>query len=292
MDGELWKVLYPVLEQEGKNFERRFVHYSDAQILKVFLWAGLHDRPICWACQPENWPAEGRPDRLPVPGTMSKRLRRLSIWLLLLAVLGALQQPQPRHLVQAVDAKPLPISGYSKDRGARWGRATAGLAKGYKLFGIVDSGEQRIEAFEVGPMDESEVKVASRLLPRLTVGGREGYVLGDALYDTNPLHRQAAALHCQLLAPRKKPHGGLGHRPHHPARLRALELLPTPFGQDLYALRTGIERFFGHAGNFGGGLGPLPNWVRTPRRVALWVGGKIVINAARLARLHPRPTAA
>jgi hypothetical protein len=292
MDGELWELLYPVVEQEGKNFERRFVQYRDAQILAVYLWAVLHDRPICWACALENWPVPLRPARLPVPGTMSKRLRRLSVWLLLLAVLQALQQHQPRHLAQTVDAKPLPIGGYSKDRGARWGRATAGQAKGYKLFGIVDGGGQRVEAWEVGPMDESEVRVAGRLLPRLAAAGWEGYVLGDALYDTNPLHRQVAAQHGQLLAPRKKPHGGLGHRPHHPARLRALALLPTPFGRQLYALRTGIERYFGQATSFGGGLGPLPSWVRTPRRVTLWVGVKIAINAARLARHHPHPAAA
>jgi hypothetical protein len=292
MDGELWKVLYPVVEQESKNFARRFVHYSDAQILEVYLWAVLHDRPICWACKAQNWPVGQRPAQLPVPGTMSKRLGRLSVWLLLLAVLRALQQTQPRHLVQTVDAKPLPIGGYSKDRGARWGRATAGLAKGYKLFGIVDGGGQRLEAWEVGPMNESELKVAGRLLPTLTQEGWQGYVLGDSLYDTNPLHRQIAAQHCQLLAPRKKPRGGLGHRSHHASRLRALALLPTPFGQQLYALRTGIERYFGQATSFGGGLGPLPSWVRTPRRVTLWVGGKIVINAARLARHRPSPAAA
>lgn len=284
MDGELWKVLYPVLEQEGKRFQRRFVHYSDARILQVYLWAVLHDRPVCWACDAANWPVEQRPPGLPTPGTMSKRLRRLSVGMLLLAVLRALQERQPRHLVQSVDAKPLPIGGYSKDRGARWGRATAGFAKGYKLFGIVDGGGRRLEAWEVGPMNESEVRVAGRLLPALAARGWEGYVLGDALYDSNPLHRLAATQHCQLLAPRKKPQGGLGHRRHHPARLRGLELLDTPFGQQLYALRTGIERYFGQATSFGGGLGPLPSWVRTPRRVTLWVAGKIVINAARLAR--------
>ncbi len=34
-------------------------------------------------------------------------------------------------------------------------------------------------------------------------------------------------------------------------------------------------------GNFGGGLGPLPNWVRTPHRVAAWVQGKILVFSAR-----------
>jgi hypothetical protein len=46
-DGEFWEILYPVVEQEGKNFAQRFVQISEAQILAVYLWAVLHDRPIC-----------------------------------------------------------------------------------------------------------------------------------------------------------------------------------------------------------------------------------------------------
>ena len=42
-------------------------------------------------------------------------------------------------------------------------------------------------------------------------------------------------------------------------------------------MRGGVERAFGQVGNFGGGLSPLPNWVRRPRRVALWVAGKFMI---------------
>ena len=30
-------------------------------------------------------------------------------------------------------------------------------------------------------------------------------------------------------------------------------------------------------GKLGGGLSPLPNWVRTPHRVALWVQAKMLI---------------
>ena len=57
--------------------------------------------------------------------------------------------------------------------------------------------------------------------------------------------------------------------------------VPRGFGAQLLHDRNGIERRFGLMGNFGGGLGPLPNWVRTPRRVALWVQGKLLIFMAR-----------
>ncbi|NLU22685.1 MAG: hypothetical protein GXW89_18555, partial [Phycisphaerae bacterium] len=69
-----------------------------------------------------------------------------------------------------------------------------------------------------------------------------------------------------------------------PSRLRAIALWPTPFGQALYACRTSVERCFGNLVSFGGGLGPLPAWVRRPHRVATWVQMKIIINAARTAR--------
>jgi hypothetical protein len=62
--------------------------------------------------------------------------------------------------------------------------------------------------------------------------------------------------------------------------------VPPTFGQTLLAARGGIERSFGLWGNGGGGLSPLPNWVRRPRRVALWVAGKIMFNGARYALKH------
>jgi hypothetical protein len=39
-------------------------------------------------------------------------------------------------------------------------------------------------------------------------------------------------------------------------------------------------------GSFGGGLQPLPNFVRRPRRVALWVTAKLVINGLRICKNH------
>ena len=42
----------------------------------------------------------------------------------------------------------------------------------------------------------------------------------------------------------------------------------------------------GNAGSFGGGLGPLPNWVRRLDRVTKWVWCKLLINAARI--IHRR----
>jgi hypothetical protein len=50
------------------------------------------------------------------------------------------------------------------------------------------------------------------------------------------------------------------------------------------ALRGRIERSFGNAVCFAGGLGPLPAWVRRMHRVFLWVMAKLVINGVRIFR--------
>ena len=47
-----------------------------------------------------------------------------------------------------------------------------------------------------------------------------------------------------------------------------------------------IERSFGNASAFAGGLAPLPAWVRGLARVRTWVWAKLIINAIRAQRLR------
>ena len=124
-------------------------------------------------------------------------------------------------------------------------------------------------AWEVRPANHAEPTTARLLLNRL---GGAGYLVGDSSYDSNPLHEQAARRRHQVVAPPKKRQGaGQGHHPQSRHRLRALELLRHPFGEALYKSRAYVERCFGHLTSFGGGLGPLPSWVRRLHRVRLWV---------------------
>jgi hypothetical protein len=51
-------------------------------------------------------------------------------------------------------------------------------------------------------------------------------------------------------------------------------------------MRSDIERRLGNLCCFGGGLAPLPAWVRTPHRVARWVAAKLIINGLRQCRLQ------
>ena len=157
------------------------------------------------------------------------------------------------------------------------------MAKGYKLHAVWGDGPVPL-AWDVRPMNEAEPAVAAELVAALSGAG---YLLADAAYDSNRLHEAAGAAGYQLVAPRKRPRGGLGHRPHSPRRLRSIELLAGRFGRSLHRLRDGIERAFARLTNPAGGLGPLPNWVRRLRRVRMWVQGKLILHGLRAS---PRPT--
>jgi hypothetical protein len=300
MEGELWGAVYRlVLEEASRRERRKRVRYSDAAVLGVFLWAAVHDRPVCWACDARNWPPHLRWRALPSESRMSERLRTLSVLQLLGAVLERLASLAPPPLVRAVDGKPLPVGGHSKDRDADWGRSAGGAwEKGYKMFDVWGGGVVP-ECWTLGPMNQPEPNVArEELVPALAAGGRVGYLLGDALFDSNPLHEACRSRGIQLVAPRKKPGTGLGHGRggHSPSRLRSIALLESPapgdlpaagrsaFARDLYAMRADIERRLGNLCSFGGGLAPLPAWVRTPRRIARWVAAKLVINGLRQCR--------
>lgn len=304
MEDELWAEVYRlVAEEASKRGRHKRVKYSDAWVLAVFFWAVVHDRPVSWACDKRNWPQYRRWRDLPGEPCMSERLRTLSVLQLLAAVLDRLASvaPPARALVRAVDGKPLPVGGHSKDRDARWGKSVADAwEKGYKMFDVWGKGVVP-DCWTLGPMDEPEPVVArERLVPRLAAAGAGGYLLGDALFDSNPLHEACSSCGLQLLAPRKKPGTGLGHGKggHSPARLRAIGLLESPppgrlpaagrapFARELYAMRADIERRLGNLCCFGGGLAPLPAWVRTPHRVARWVAAKLVINGLRQCKLQ------
>ena len=307
MEDELFQALYRLIEQEGNCRPRPpGVRFGDGAVLAVALWAILHDRPISWACRLCHWHGVASPPwlgGLPSPATMSRRLRTLSVQLLLERVfyrlLAAQVAVQAFCLCRRIDSKPLPVGGFSKDKDARWGYATGGKYKGYKLFCCWGRSLTLPEAVVLGPLNTSDQAGGMALidrLDRLHQGTAGGYVAADATHDTNPLHAYAGGRGLQLLTPRKQPGTALGHRDHCRPRLRSIELLEPPplpsarpaprLGMELYRLRGQIERDYGQMGSFGGGLQPLPNFVRRPRRIALWVLVKLLVNAMRICKNH------
>ncbi len=278
MERELWPALYHLVDEVGKTMRLGDVTFQPHVIAWVLLWAALHDRPVCWACRERNWSTTTlRPAMIPSPSTMSRRLRRLDTAMFLRAVIERVRQSGNPQLIAVIDGKPLPVGGCSQDPEATWSNGN----KGYKLHAVWD-GRDVPAVYRVYPMNRNENKVAEEMLPDLAGGG--GYLLGDGEYDANGDFDAAGAAGYQLLAPREKSDAGLGHHYQSPYRLRCIELMRSPIGRETYHRRGEIERQFGHLTCFGGGLAPLPAWVRHEKRVWLWVTAKLLINAMRIQR--------
>jgi hypothetical protein len=280
MERELWPSLYRLLREVAKDFHQKYVQMQPWVLVAVMLWAALHDRPVSWACQPRHWSTTTlQPGRLPSPSTISRRIDGVAVGLLWRALERRRRDGGHPALVAFVDGKPLPIGGNGKDPDARFGRGAGGIAKGYKLH-TVWSNRAVPEAWEITPLNVGEKAVAGQLIGRLEYGG---YLLADGNYDASYLYDAAFGRGYQLVAPcRKAKAPGSGGHYQSPHRLRGLEILKEDFGKALFKARTAIERSFGNATAFGGGLGPLPAWVRGLERVRTWVWAKLLINAVRI----------
>ncbi len=278
MEGRIWAIILAFLPHPGKKPPR--CQHDDRTILMVLLWACLHDRPTCWACQNENWPYDKRPARLPSPSTVSRRVRRTD-WA------GLLHQIHQQVILclgfysryAALDAKPLPVGGGSKDPDARAGRAVGHMAKGYKLFALVAAGKI-IAAFQVGAMCASEPRMARELLAQASEALTR--VVAHGAYDSMPLHSVAARHGRRLYTPIRQNRVG---RRGQPRRVRLLALWQTRVGQRLLASRDEVERTFARMGNIACGFKGLPNWVRRTHRVFQWMWGKVLIYHAYLMEL-------
>jgi len=260
--------------------------YSTADVLGVYFWAVVHDRPTSWAADPKQWPDDVRPAKLPSQSTLSRRLRQsktvdlmttVENHLFMLTMVGCC-------LVQIIDGKALAVSSVSRDADTGYGRVMGKSQKGYKLHAAWGASPMPT-AWALAPMNISEKTVARYLIPTLPGGG---YLLGDPQYDVNYLYDLSAENGFQLVAKKTKDRGcgGLGHRRQSPGRLRSIELLTTAFGHSLYNQRNAIECRFGTWTSFACGLSPLPAWVRRFSRVRNWIQAKIVVMGARWLLLH------
>jgi hypothetical protein len=286
MELELWADLSQAICDIGPRVSRqRNDVYPTALIVRVHLWAVLHDRPTCWACHPKNWTSYNRPPVLPDQSTMSRRTRRSDFEPFLRLLHKRLNGKAVPALLKVVDGKPLELPNHTTDRDAAWGRGVGRVAIGYKLPAIC-SGNPLPDAFAITPLNVCEKQMAYRMIRRVR---GTGYCLADGNYDASWLFDVCGHHGHQLLCPRAKPGTGIGHHYLSPLRLRAIQLLEPPgeidgFGPALYRLRVGIERQFSQMVSFGGGLAALPPWVRRIWRVRNWVWAKLLINGSRIRR--------
>jgi hypothetical protein len=300
MERERWSEIVAGIRALDREFDDiPGVEHRTATIVMVHTWAAFRDRSVSWACRRANWLGWKRPPGLPDQSTMSRRVRtpafaqfqeRLGQKLNQVFCRDCLGQPdRPPAMLRIADGKALEVPAHSTDRDAAWGRGVGGVARGYKLHAIW-ADLPMPEAWTLTPLSVCEKRMCRRLLKRLPEPAG-GYLLTDALFDKSQLHDECVYYGHQMLCPRIKPGTGLGHGYQSPHRLRSMAMLEPPihasgFGLSLYAQRTRIERCFGNAVSFGGGLGALPAWVRRPWRVRAWVTAKLLINAARIIVNH------
>ncbi len=183
--------------------------------------------------------------------------------------------------VAFLDGKPLVVSEYSKDPDAKIGYADGRMRRGYKLHGFVTK-DGWIADFAIHSLNVGEPNTARSLLDSVTPGT---LILSDGNYDSGPLY-QAIADRKSLLLTRLRSNERSQKQLKRvcPARRTAINLwqdYAKVCGQTM-KVRNEVERIFGALTCFGGGLAPLPAWVRRLPRVRRWVTAKIIIYHARL----------
>ena len=233
MELERWAELSAAVSAVAVGWGRRPKDtHCTALVVRVHLWAALHDRPICWACEAANWTGRTLPDVLPDQSTMSRRTRRDDFMAFQERVgerlNGKTVPGLVPGLVEVVDGKPLELPNHTTDRDATWGRGVSRTSVGHKLHAVFSSGNAMPDAFAITTLNVCEKRMAARLLKRLGPAGGCGYLLGDGHYDASWLFDYCHHHGRQLLCPRAKPCTGLGHHYVSPHRLRAIEMLESP----------------------------------------------------------------
>ena len=286
MDHTQWRILYHAIVKAARSLPRcRRQTYTDRLIVAMYFWAVKHDRAMMWACDRQNYTGLFRPRKLPSISQFHRRIKSERVQKILPRVHCDLAGMDVPTATLIVDGKSLPINCVSRDPDARWGHSFGKLmAKGYKLHAFVTE-DQRILCWTVRPLNEYEPYIAQLMLDFLPPPGEQSLVLGDGNYDTHDFYKAVNAHGSKLLT-------NLRREPaKHPVTLRQMgrdrrevlqlhEKHPSLVRMTL-RVRATVERTFANTTNYGGGLGPLPAFVRRLPRVRRWVGAKIALYHAR-----------
>lgn len=146
-------------------------------------------------------------------------------------------------------------------------------------------------------MNEHEMPIARRMLASLPQGyfGPRSLVPADGNYDAHDLHKDVDQLGGRLVTNLR---GKAGHpvtlRQMRQARRELLMLDQTarPLVRMIQRHRNEVELTLSNLTSYGGGLGPLPPFVRRLPRVTRWVGAKIILYHTRLQLRRDRERAA
>ncbi len=284
MDRKEWLILMEASRNAARAMPprtRRATH-SDLLILRMWLWAVAHDRPLSWACRRENYTSMYRPRRLASVSRFSRRLRTMRFVRLRVLLHHALTEHARQGQLSYIDGKALPVGEHTTDPDARNGVISTGRFRiGYKLHARVNRAGY-FEEYRVTALNKGEAKVARKLVRSTPQGG---LVLADSNYDSRILYRAVDRHGAQMFTPVKGiARAASTFRQMPESRKQAVLLWRRHPELASWAMkeRATIERIFAHLCGFGGGLGPLPAWVRRLHRVRLWLDAKIAIYHARL----------
>jgi hypothetical protein len=284
MDHKIWRIVARTVVAVNRVLPRsgRRPRYSDVQIVCMYIWAVWHDRPMCWACDGGHYSGLFHPRRLPSVSQFSRRLRTLRVLEILHRTYEILACHDQANELMFLDGKALPVSESTQDRDAHTGHGNGMFSRGYKLHAL-GTKDGRITAFCVRPLNEHEIPVAvEHLAPHVDANA---LVLADGNYDGNRLYEAIGKRGACLLTPlRGRARSAHRRQPMSAERQWAIDLWDRreKLCWTIYRHRTGIERIFSALTCHAGGLGPLPAWVRTLRRVTQWVTAKIILYHARL----------
>ncbi len=286
MDREIWCTVLTAIKRAARQVKStvRCPLFGDWLIVAMYFWACRHDRPQCWACDREHYGRLFRPRKLPSVSQFNRRVRTASVQMILQRIHNDLAKIGLAMPVNFVDGKPMLVSPVSKDPDARWGHVTGGWGKGYKLHALVTE-DRRIAVWSVTPLNVHETHVAEAMCDYLPPQLANALMLGDGNYDAADFHKRVELTGSRLLVPLR----GMAEHPvtlrqMGPARREHINASREHPALLKYVLnwRTQIERVFSTLSCHGGGLGPLPSWVRRLERTTRWIGCKIAMYHARL----------
>lgn len=279
MSSHVWRLVYQILRRVNRRIPKqgRLCQYDDTTIVAMYLWAAFHDRPLCWAADRSNYSSLFRPRKLPSRSQFGRRIRSARCEMLLDAVNRELAMVEDAPNIFLMDSRPLRVGAYSQDPDVRTGYAKGGFTKGYKLHALATK-QGQIVAWRLTGLNRNDKPVAWELIDEARP---QGIVLADGAYDSGALYDHVWKHRALLLTPLPGNVGG-GHRRQSKARLVAAHLWERG-AETLYRERLEIERIFSRQSSFGGGLAPLPAWVRRWTRVHRWVTAKLILYHARLA---------
>ena len=281
MDKDVWTLIRNSIRSAERRVMRvgRRPQFSDRLIVQLFFLSVAWDRPRRFACRRDLHPSWFRPRAMPSYSQFCRRLKSPRVVAMIEHVAHRLGRTEGEVGVAYLDGKALPINRQSADPDATVGRGSRDWCKGYRLHALAAE-DRKIKAFRVRPVNESETLIARELIRQAAPGT---VVLADAAYDSRFLYDLAEAGGARFFAPIKR-NAAITRSRTTPARRRAIhEWQRHPRrSKRLYARRTEIERIFSQCCVCGGGLNPLPGWVRRLDRVTLWVTAKIALHNARV----------